>query len=109
MAQIESAFDFKGHEQVAVTEYLKLHSFYNDLAGVVRRILEESLKNRSIKVHSVQGRSKDPSSFGRKAASPSEADPTKPKYPKPLEEITDLAGVRVITYFPSTLEKIDVI
>lgn len=109
MGQIEPSFDFKAHEQVAVTAYLKVFSFYDDLAGVVRRILEESLKSRGIKVHSVQGRAKDPSSLGRKAAQPSDVDPTKPKYLKPLEEITDLAGVRVITYFPSTLEKIDAI
>jgi putative GTP pyrophosphokinase len=109
MAHTETTFDFKAHEQAAVTAYLQSHSFYDDLASVVRRILEESLKRRGIKVHSVQGRAKDPSSFGRKAAQPSDEDPAKPKYSKPLEEITDLAGVRVITYFPTTLEEIDAI
>jgi ppGpp synthetase/RelA/SpoT-type nucleotidyltranferase len=38
---------------------------------------------------------------------PSEADATKPKYAEPLEEITDLAGVRVIAFFPGTLSSID--
>jgi hypothetical protein len=36
---------------------------------------------------------KDPSSFGRKAAIPSERDPTLPKYAEPLRQIKDLAGV----------------
>ena len=36
-----------------------------------------------------------------------ETNPTKPKYPRPLEQITNLAGVRVITYFPKTLGEVD--
>jgi ppGpp synthetase/RelA/SpoT-type nucleotidyltranferase len=103
----EQPFDFKAHEQQAVTAYLKKHGFYEDLAAVVRRIIEESLKRRGINVHSVQGRAKDPASLGKKAAEPSDEDPTKPKYVRPLEQITDLAAVRVITYFPSTLDEID--
>ena len=58
-------------------------------------------------MHSVQARAKDPASLGRKAAQPSDGDPTKPKYPGPLEQISGLAAVRVITYFPSTLDDID--
>lgn len=107
MADPETAFDFKAHEQTAVTAYLKRYGFYEDLAAVVKRILEESLKRRGIKVHSVEGRAKDPTSLGRKAAQPSDVDPGKPSYPNPLEQITDLAGIRVITYFPSTLVAID--
>ena len=43
-------------------------------------------------------------SFGTKASKPSELDPDQPKYPNPLSDITDLAGVRVITFFPKTAE-----
>ena len=105
--ETDHSFDFRAHEQQAVTAYLQKHAFYEDLAAVVRRIIEESLKRRAINVHSVQARAKDPATFGKKAAQPSDGDPTKPKYPRPLEQITDLAGVRVITYFPSTLDDID--
>jgi putative GTP pyrophosphokinase len=107
MAELDRLFDFKAHEQATVTAYLKRYGFYADLASVVKRILEESLKRRDIKVHSVQARAKDPSSFGKKAAQPSDGDPATPKYPNPLVQVTDLAGVRVITYFPSTLKDID--
>ncbi|MGH8467512.1 MAG: GTP pyrophosphokinase [Gammaproteobacteria bacterium] len=107
MAEGDRGFDFKAHEQAAVAAYLERRSFFEDLAAVVGRIVEESLKRRGIKVHSVQSRAKDPTSFGKKAALPSEADPTRPRYGRPIEEITDLAGVRVITYFPSTLAHID--
>jgi putative GTP pyrophosphokinase len=103
----EKGFDFKQHEHAAVVAYLERRSFYEELAAVVRRIVEEALKRRAIKVHSVQSRAKDAASFGKKSAEPSEADPARPKYDRPLEQITDLAGVRVITYFPSTLAEID--
>jgi putative GTP pyrophosphokinase len=108
MTNAEAPYDFVAHEKTAVAEYLKCHDFYVDLATVVKRIIDESLKRRSIKVHSVEARAKDPTSYGRKAAQPSGADPNAPKYERPLQQITDLAGVRVITYFPSTLERIDV-
>jgi hypothetical protein len=90
MAEGES-FDFKTHEQTAVTAYLSRRSFYADLSSVVKRILEESLKRRNVQVHSVEARAKDPSSFGRKASQPSEADPAKPKYLTPLAQITERA------------------
>lgn len=102
-----SPFDFAEHQKSAVSDYLKVQHFYKDLASVVARIIEECLVKRGIKIHSVQYRAKDPNSFGRKAAIPSEADPAKPQYPKPLEQIPDLAGVRVITHFPGTLADID--
>jgi ppGpp synthetase/RelA/SpoT-type nucleotidyltranferase len=38
---------------------------------------------------------------------PSNEDPTRPKYSKPLDQITDLAAARIITYFPNTLVEID--
>ncbi len=34
----------------------------------------------------------------------SERNPEEPKYKKPLDEIADLAGVRVISSFPRTVE-----
>jgi putative GTP pyrophosphokinase len=93
--------------QAAVSAYLRVQPFYEDLADVIARIIQECLKKRGTKVHSVQHRAKDPSSFGRKAAIPSDIDPKAPKYGDPLKEITDLAGVRVITHFPGSLADID--
>jgi putative GTP pyrophosphokinase len=106
-AHIESAFDFQEHERAAVAEYLKRQPFYADLASVVARILEECLRTNQIKVHSVQHRAKDAGSFGRKAAIPSEGDPTRPKYDQPFKQITDLAGIRIITQLLETLPEID--
>lgn len=107
MTDQETPFDFRTHQQEAVAAYLQRHTFYEDLAAVVKRILEESLRRAGIPFSSVESRAKDPSSFGRKAATPSDDDPNQPKYPHPMSQITDLAGVRVIAYFPSTLDDID--
>ena len=37
---------------------------------------------------------------------PSDSDPNAPKYGDPLREITDLAAVRVITFFPRTVREV---
>lgn len=103
----EQQIDLNGHAQSAVAGYLRVQSFYENIASVVSRVVQECLKKDGIKVHSVQSRAKDPTSFGRKAAIPSETNPNAPKYKEPLKEITDLAGVRIITHFPATLTQVD--
>ena len=80
------SFDFARHEQAAVAEYLRHAAFYGELAFSAKRIAEEALKRRSIRVHSIEARAKDPASFGKKAAKPSKNDPTKPMYPNPLRK-----------------------
>jgi putative GTP pyrophosphokinase len=100
-------FDFARHEQAAVSEYLRVAGFYSELAISAKRISEEALKRRDIRVHSIEARAKDPASFGRKAAKPSKNDPNQPMYPNPLDQITDQAAIRIITFFPRTIEEID--
>lgn len=100
-------FDFARHEQTAVSDYLRVVGFYSELATSAKRIAEEALKRRGIQVHSIEARAKDPSSFGRKAAKPSKNDPNRPMYPNPVEQITDQAAIRIITFFPRTIEEID--
>lgn len=57
-------------------------------------------------VHSIEARAKTAESFRRKAEKTDEADITKPKYTDPLTQITDLAGIRVIAFFPKSLKLI---
>jgi ppGpp synthetase/RelA/SpoT-type nucleotidyltranferase len=82
-------------------------SFYDDFAAAAKRIADEALRRRDIKIHSIEARAKDPVSFGHKAAKPSKNDPNRPMYPKPLEQITDKAAIRIITFFPRTINEID--
>jgi putative GTP pyrophosphokinase len=65
------------------------------------------LARRGIKVLSVDGRVKELDSFGNKATKPAEQNPGEPKYPSPLEDITDISGVRVIAPFPNALPAVD--
>jgi putative GTP pyrophosphokinase len=97
----------KDHADQAAVEYLKFQPFYVDLADVVARVIRESLESRQVKIHSVQSRAKDATSFSLKVATPSDDNPADPKYPQPLKQITDLAGVRVITHFLSSLAEVD--
>ena len=55
----------------------------------------------------MQHRAKDPTSLGRKAAIPSETDPARPKYEQPIKQITDLAGIRIITQVLGTVPEIN--
>jgi putative GTP pyrophosphokinase len=97
----------KSHADRAVVEYLRVQPFYADIADVVARIIKQSLDSRAIKIHSVQHRAKDARSFGLKAATPSDENPEEPKYWEPIKQITDLAGVRIITHFLSTVNDVD--
>lgn len=92
------AFDFVGHRRSAEEQFASRRGIYVDFAAVVKDILTKALADRGVKIHSIEARAKSIESFGRKASSPSELDSGKPKYERPLEQIDDLAGVRVITF-----------
>lgn len=100
------SFDFEAHRRQAVDEYSRVRGLYADFATTLEKILRDSLREASIKVQSVESRAKSVGSFAVKAVTPSEADPNRPKYDRPLEQITDLAGVRVITFFPLTVAQV---
>ena len=102
----EEPFNFVEHRRTAVEEYRRVRPQYEDFASAVKEILAQALRARDITVNLVEARAKEPESFGMKAEAQSEFDPRAPKYRNPLEDITDLAGVRVITFFPRTVEKV---
>jgi putative GTP pyrophosphokinase len=105
--KVTSQFDFELHRKSAVDQYSKKRQLYDDFTVEIENILRQAIETRGLKINDIQGRAKSEESFGKKAATPSEQDPVKPKYTNPMKEITDLAGVRVITFFPSTVEQID--
>ncbi len=99
-------FDFKSHGIDAVEEYRELRQLYEKFSEAVKKILGEALKNKKINVHSINSRAKDVGSYHKKAIKPSDVEPNEPKYKNPIKEITDKAGVRVITYFPKTISEV---
>ena len=103
----QEPFNFEEHRRTAIEKYLRVRSRYEAFAGAVREILVQALAAKDILVNSIEARAKEPGSFGTKAEAQSENDPGAPKYRNPLDEITDLAGVRIITFFPRTVESVD--
>jgi putative GTP pyrophosphokinase len=99
-------FDFEAHGRSAVEHYSKERSKYEEFAKTVRDILADAIKGKKLRVNDIQFRAKEVESFGEKAKTPSDQRPDEPKYINPFNEITDMAGVRVITFFPSTVIKV---
>jgi ppGpp synthetase/RelA/SpoT-type nucleotidyltranferase len=104
---VEEPFDFEQHRLRAVEEYRKIRGIYERFSEVVRHVLHASLTAQIVTYHEIEARAKDLDSFSKKVAKPSESDPRNPKYPDPLRQITDLAGARIITFFPKTLSAVD--
>jgi len=100
-------FDFQEHCRKALEGYRSVRDLYQRYADVVRRVLDASLNAHNVVVHEIEARAKELESFGKKAAKRVDGVPNRPRYPDPLRDITDLAGVRVIVFFPKTLAAVD--
>lgn len=104
-----SSFDFKVHRARAIEEYGKIRPRYERLAVTIKHIIEEAASERGLKLNSIEARAKTVDSFGGKTETQSESDSTRPKYEHPLEDIEDMAGVRVITFLPRTVDEVGVL
>jgi len=82
----------------AVLWYESQRNKYRDLRAEVEVILREALNENEIIFHSIESRVKSVESFREKAS--------REKYSKPVEEITDLCGIRVITLFEKEIHQI---
>ncbi len=99
-------FDFDAHRKASVDAYNRKRGLYDEFAQTLKEILQVAVSNHTLKIHSIEARPKTLESFAKKVVTPLETNPELPKYEHPLEQITDLAGVRVITFFPRTVEEI---
>src|SRR5687768_6930317 len=102
-----TGFDFEGHGRRAAEAYQRARSRYEAFASEVKGIIVEVLRMRGLKVASVEARAKAVDSFQRKASLQLEGSPSGPKYVDPLNEITDLAAARIITFFISDIQKVE--
>ncbi|APP04881.1 MULTISPECIES: hypothetical protein [Vibrio] len=102
-------FDFVEHGRNAREDFSKIRNQYEGLATAIKLIIENALEHEKLLIHSIESRAKDLDSFEKKCLKPSKTDPEKPKYDNPLEQITDLSGVRIITFFLKTVEDIQVV
>jgi len=100
-------FDFEKHAKSALKDYMKVIPRYKELSRKVASILKEALDSRNIIYHSITYRAKSEDSFVEKTKVPNPENPREPKYKNPLNDITDKAGTRIITYFIKTQKQID--
>jgi len=105
-SEATSMFDFNAHRESAVAEYTKIRPNYVDFAQTMKEMISVILRGAHIRCQSIEARAKEIDEFGKKAAKSLDSDPTKPKYSNPLSDITDMAGVRVITFLPRTVEEV---
>ena len=83
---------------IAINEFVRIRPQYQRLANKVALIVEELLELRKINFHAVTFRAKTVESFTEKIK--------KPKYKDPLNDLTDLAGIRIIGYVEDDVKQI---
>ncbi|WP_243303213.1 GTP pyrophosphokinase [Geothrix oryzisoli] len=82
-----------------VIEYASENSTYKQLSSKMADLLSQILVREGIVVHSTTSRCKSIESFSRKVSKPE-------KSYQSLNEITDLAGIRVTTYFATDVDRV---
>jgi ppGpp synthetase/RelA/SpoT-type nucleotidyltranferase len=101
-----SSFDFENYRIKNIKEYKKVFPIYESFTLTLYELIKKFLGNRNLKYYTIEHRAKDYKSFGAKSSIPSDEDPNSPKYDDPLKQITDISGIRVITYFLDTISLI---
>lgn len=99
-------FNFESHGRSAAETYREIRPIYERFAMVIKQILVAAIP-ADCPVHSIEVRAKSVESFEKKAKKSSESNPLEPRYANPLDELTDMAGIRVITFFPKVLHQIN--
>ncbi|ELC8395424.1 GTP pyrophosphokinase [Clostridium perfringens] len=78
--------------------YSENEDLYKKLIEKCKSIIEDSINDKNITVNSISGRVKEKESYCEKAS--------KEKYKNPIKEITDMAGIRIIAYVNSDVDRI---
>ncbi len=81
-----------------IDEYDKNVKVYNDFKNKIEILLKELLVINNLNYHNISSRVKNKESLNKKIS-------TKDKY-KNINEITDIIGTRIITYFDDDVEKV---
>lgn len=83
-----------------VKKYAEIRPDYILFYKKIITFLTEVLESKKINIHSISGREKSLECFREKINRPGK------NYTDPLHELTDLAGVRIITYYQKDVDKI---
>lgn len=98
-------FDFAKHRQESLELFRIQRPVYEQFAEAVRAVLRASIPV-ACPIHSIEARAKGLDQFADKSCKVADGTDNVPKYAAPLKQITDLAGVRVITFFPRNIEDV---
>jgi putative GTP pyrophosphokinase len=82
-----------------LSEYDKKVSLYETLSRKISTLLEEMIREEGLYVHSIIYRVKERDSLSDKLNRPDTSF-------KELEDLTDIAGIRVITYYSSDVDRV---
>ncbi|OAT74547.1 GTP pyrophosphokinase [Parageobacillus thermoglucosidasius] len=96
MKMVSTGIEEKIKEALEV--YDKNFRKYEELEKEVVHILDKQLKKENIKIHSITSRIKTKESLAEKIE--------RKQYENPIEEITDIVGVRVVCLFISDIDRI---
>jgi len=103
---LPEVFDPVQYGERAAAAYRERRGLYLEFARCIKTLLDEALRGSDVKTQTVDARAKTIDSFSRKAGLSHPLDPTRPKYEDPLNDITDMAGVRVITFLPTVVAQV---
>jgi putative GTP pyrophosphokinase len=84
---------------ILTKKYIDERSRFEDYRKKVESLIRELLDDEKIKYHKIESRTKAPESLEKKIYSKSE------KYQE-LGEITDIVGIRIITFFEDEVDKV---
>lgn len=90
---------YEGVAERVAAEFAAKRPLYEQLTTKLRALLEELLAQEGIGVHVIEARTKAVDSLRHKLANPNKAY-------KELDEIEDLAGVRVIAHYTTDVERV---
>lgn len=102
---MSNVYNFDQHRAKAYRDYGAVREKYVRYATALEAILSMALKD--LPTHNVSARAKSLDRFAAKASKPDPKDPTMPKYTEPMQQIEDMAAVRVITYVLRSLQPVE--
>lgn len=83
-----------------IDQYKKIRPYYEEFCIRLKVLLKDLLSKASIKYHVVEERTKSLESFSEKLQRDGKT------YKDPLQEMTDLAGLRVIVYYEDDVDRV---
>jgi putative GTP pyrophosphokinase len=87
----------------AVRQYERKWNHYNAFTLKLRDLITELLQANGLDVEDIEFRTKEVESFSRKIKNEAKS------YQNPLEEVTDLCGLRIVTYYIEDVDRAEAI